>query len=160
MTITWNGKGFDPSEAVRSLEGMGYRANPFQTKSADDAETRQMKFLLRCLAVAGFAAMNIMLLSVSVWSGDGNDMEDSLRTLFHWLSALIAIPAVAYAGQPFFRSALAAINAGRLPCKQALARGLMIVDAVEPGPMTQFLSTVPRAPSGNLGARAAFSRAR
>lgn len=58
------------------------------------------------------------------------------------------------------RSALAAINAGRLPCKQALARGLMIVDAVEPGPMTQFLSTVPRAQSGNLAARAAFSRAR
>ncbi len=46
-----------------------------------------------------------MLLSVSVWSGHGGDMPASLQTLFHWLSALIALPAVAYAGKPFFASA-------------------------------------------------------
>ena len=60
----------------------------------------------KCLAVAGFAAMNIMLLSVSVWSGNA-DMTPQTRDFFHWLSALIALPAAAYAGQPFFHSALA-----------------------------------------------------
>ena len=50
--------------------------------------------------------MNIMLLSVSVWSGNVTDITPETRDFFHWLSALIAIPAVAYAGQPFFRSAL------------------------------------------------------
>ena len=58
---------------------------------------------MKCLAVAGFAAMNIMLLSVSVWSG--SDITPETRDLFHWLSALIALPAAAYAGQPFFQSA-------------------------------------------------------
>ena len=29
LTLTWNGAGFDPGEAIRSLERMGYRANPF-----------------------------------------------------------------------------------------------------------------------------------
>ena len=62
---------------------------------------------MNCLAVAGFAAMNIMLLSVSVWSGNVTDMTQETRDFFHWLSALIALPAAAYAGQPFFRSALA-----------------------------------------------------
>ena len=51
-----------------------------------------MRFLLRCLAVAGFAAMNIMLLSVSVWSGNVTDITDETRDLFHWISALIALP--------------------------------------------------------------------
>ncbi len=69
-----------------------------------------MRFLLRCLAVAGFAAMNIMLLSVSVWSGNATDITDETRDLFHWISALIALPAAAYAGQPFFRNASRAIR--------------------------------------------------
>ena len=54
--------------------------------------------------------MNIMLLSVSVWSG-ADDMAQETRDFFHWLSALIALPAAAYAGQPFFRSAWRAIRA-------------------------------------------------
>ena len=55
------------------------------------------------LAVAGFAAMNIMLLSVSVWSGNVSDITPETRDFFHWVSALIALPAAAYAGRPFFR---------------------------------------------------------
>ena len=63
-----------------------------------------------CLAAAGFAATNVMLLSVSVWSGNAADITPETRDFFHWLSALIAIPAVAYAGRPFFRSAFAALR--------------------------------------------------
>src|ERR1700727_784685 len=33
------------------------------------------------------------------------------RDFFHWLSALIALPAAAYAGQPFFQSAFRALRA-------------------------------------------------
>ena len=67
---------------------------------AEQEEAAAARRLTRCLAVAGFAAMNIMLLSVSVWSG--SDMTPSTRDFFHWASALIALPAAAYAGQPFF----------------------------------------------------------
>jgi Cu2+-exporting ATPase len=64
--------------------------------------------LLSRLAVAGFAAANIMLLSVSVWSGSHADQ--TTHDLFHWLSAVIALPTVAYAGQPFFSSAWQALK--------------------------------------------------
>ncbi len=107
----------DPSissnDIAAYLEDAGYDAFPFRVGGAFDAAKREEKKLLIAMAVAGFASANIMLLSVSVWAG-GMDMEASTRELFHWLSAIIAIPAVGYAGQPFFQSAFGALRHGRM----------------------------------------------
>jgi Cu2+-exporting ATPase len=80
---------------------------------------------MKCLAVAGFAAMNIMLLSVSVWSG-ATDMTQETRDFFHWLSALIALPAAAYAGQPFFQSAWRAIRSRQLNMDVPISLGVVL----------------------------------
>jgi Cu2+-exporting ATPase len=71
---------------------------------------RQGRELLMRLGVAGFAAMNVMLLSVAVWSG----AEGATRDMFHWISAGIALPAIVFCGQPFFRSAFAGLKARQL----------------------------------------------
>ncbi len=126
LTLTWNDPAFDPGEAIRLLEGMGYHANPFRLQSVEEQEAVQSKFLLRCLAVSGFAAMNIMLLSVSVWSGNVTDITPETRDLFHWLSAAIALPAAAYAGQPFFRSAWTALKARHTNMDVPISLGILL----------------------------------
>lgn len=126
LTLTWRDPGFDPGEAIRLLERMGYQANPFRLETGEEQETAQSKFLLRCLAVAGFAAMNIMLLSVSVWSGNVTDITPETRDLFHWLSAAIALPAAAYAGQPFFRSAWNALRARHTNMDVPISLGIVL----------------------------------
>ncbi|MGI9373456.1 MAG: cation-translocating P-type ATPase [Hyphomicrobiales bacterium] len=111
VAIEWRDEGIEAEVLAGSVEALGYDVRPFSAEEvgagADDKKGRD---LLRALAVAGFAAANIMLLSVSVWSG----AEPVTRDLFHWISALIAIPAVAYAGRPFFRSAWKALSKGSL----------------------------------------------
>ena len=126
LTLTWNDPAFDPGEAIRLLEGMGYHANPFRLQSVEQQDAAQFKFLLRCLAVSGFAAMNIMLLSVSVWSGNVTDITPETRDLFHWLSAAIALPAAAYAGQPFFRSAWSALKARHTNMDVPISLGILL----------------------------------
>ena len=111
LTVDWRDGAIDAARIVSELELIGYRAHPFAPERAEADETQHAKWLLKCLAVAGFAAMNVMLLSISVWSGNVSDMTSDTRDLFHWLSALIALPAAAYAGQPFFQSALKALRA-------------------------------------------------
>src|SRR5215211_6434437 len=126
LTLTWRDGATKPSEAISALEGMGYRAHPFQTNEAEQAEVRQARWLMKCLAVAGFAGMNIMLLSVSVWSGNVTDITSETRDLFHWLSALIALPAAGYAGQPFFRSACRALRARALNMDVPISLGVLL----------------------------------
>src|SRR3954470_1870654 len=111
VALEWKQGALDPARFIDRLAELGYKAYPFETVRGEALETEQAGFLLRCLGVAAFAAMNIMMLSVPVWSGNVSDMIPEQRDFFHWLSALIALPAVAYAGQPFFRSALRALRA-------------------------------------------------
>lgn len=115
-----------PHEALAgAMAAIGYPAQPFlgETEPAGAGEQRE---LVRALAVAGFAAMNVMLLSVSVWSG----AEGATRQLFHWLSAAIALPTVAYAGRPFFRSAWSALRHGRTNMDVPIAIGVTLACAL------------------------------
>jgi len=48
------------------------------------------------------------------------------RDFFHWLSALIVLPAAAYAGQPFFRSAWQALRAGGVNMDVPISIGVIL----------------------------------
>ena len=92
----------DAAALVDALDRIGFKAAELAPEAVDSGQNAGRQLLSR-LAVAGFAAANIMLLSVSVWSSSNADA--STHALFHWLSAVIALPTIAYAGQPFFSSA-------------------------------------------------------
>ena len=111
VTVEWNEGALEPPVILERLDALGYPAYPFAAETVDSVETQTEERLLRCLGVAAFGAMNVMLLSISLWAGADSDPNASTRDLFHWLSALVALPAAAYAGQPFFESAAKALRA-------------------------------------------------
>ena len=111
----------EPPALKAAIVALGFDAEPLADPGVDLAAA-EGRALLRALAVAGFAAMNIMLLSVSVWSG----ADGGTRQMFHWLSALIALPAIAYAGQTFFRSAWAAARQGRTNMDVPISIGVLL----------------------------------
>ncbi|MBK8906837.1 MAG: cadmium-translocating P-type ATPase [Rhodospirillales bacterium] len=113
LALRWNDHRNDAETLVAAVARLGYRLVPYDpTLIGRDGERRETQ-LLRALAVAGFAAGNVML-SVAVWAGHAQGMGEATRGLLHWISALIALPAVAYAGVPFFRSALGALRGGHV----------------------------------------------
>ncbi|WP_373415059.1 cation-translocating P-type ATPase [Ensifer aridi] len=111
VSIVWKeevaGKRSDPRELVRAIGERGYEAHLF-TPGEDEGDALLTQ-LIRAVAVSGFAAANIMLLSVSVWSG----ADAATRDLFHWISAMIAGPTLTYAGRFFYQSAWNALRHGR-----------------------------------------------
>jgi P-type Cu2+ transporter len=106
VAVEWRDGCVDPTRFIDRLSELGYRAYPYDSGRSAANEEQETRTLLRCLGVAAFAAMNVMLLSVAVWSGNVTDIAPEQRDFFHWLSALIALPAAAYAGRPFFHSAI------------------------------------------------------
>jgi P-type Cu2+ transporter len=109
---------------IAALETIGFASQPRLEEA--EAAPSAVKPLLAPLAVAGFASMNVMLLSVSVWSG----ADGATRELFHWISALIGVPATAYAGRPFFSSAWRALRHGRTNMDVPISIGVLLATAL------------------------------
>ncbi|HTF77501.1 MAG TPA: heavy metal translocating P-type ATPase, partial [Bradyrhizobium sp.] len=141
VTVRWH---FDdgPPPFVKTLSRAGFEAYLFDVKS--DKEDGALSELIRALAVAGFASSNIMLLSVSIWSG----AEADTRDLFHWLSMTIALPALAYSGRIFFRSGWRALRHGRtnmdvpISLGVLLAFGMSVYETVQHGPHAYFDASI------------------
>lgn len=145
VTVVMDDAETSPAPVLARLDTLGYPATPVDIGSSDDSEhKRQTDALLKALAVAGFAAGNIMLLSVSVWSG----AEGATRDLFHLLSGLIAIPVVAYSGRVFYVSAARALMRGRMnmdvPISLAvlLALGMSVYESLTGGAEAYFDAAV------------------
>ena len=133
---------------VAALRAAGYDASILVPESLPVRTAAEEREMVRCMAVAGFAAANVMLLSLSIWTGHAEGMAAETRSLFHWFSALIALPALAWAGRPFFRSALKALRAGRtnmdVPIALAvtLAAGVSLWETVRGEPHAYFDSAI------------------
>ncbi|MBZ9656440.1 heavy metal translocating P-type ATPase [Phyllobacterium lublinensis] len=99
LVLRWSELG-PPPDAIGALKQLGFNGHLFDPTEA--AKPRgDLPRLIRALAVAAFASMNIMSLSVSVWAG----AEGSTRDILHWICAAIALPALLYSGRVFYESA-------------------------------------------------------
>ncbi|HSR72403.1 MAG TPA: heavy metal translocating P-type ATPase, partial [Kiloniellales bacterium] len=148
LRIRWRDGETEPRTLLEAITDQGFRLAPFDPVGVETGGESESRALLRALAVAGFAAGNVMLLSVSVWSGLASDMGSATRALMHWVSALIALPAIAYSIRPFLGSALGALRAGRLnmdvPISLAviLAAGMSFFETLRNGEHVYFDAAV------------------
>ncbi|MCU4180820.1 heavy metal translocating P-type ATPase [Bosea sp. BH3] len=136
VAVQWQGD--EAPELLTALAGLGYSGHLFESEAEEKDPERDR--LIRAVAVAGFCAMNIMLLSVSVWSG----AEAETRQAFHWISGALALPCLIYSGRIFFTSAWAVLRRGRtnmdvpISVGICLAFGLSLYDTIHDGPHAYF----------------------
>jgi Cu2+-exporting ATPase len=144
LVLIWREQETTAEVLAGLINGLGYRVVPYDPALLGRAQHRRERELLRAMAVAGFAFGNVMLLSVSVWAGHSEGMDAVTREFLHWFSALVALPAIAYAGRPFFRSALAVLAHGRtnmdvpISIGVTLAAGMSLAETIRGGPHAYF----------------------
>ncbi len=130
LTLHWTGAASRGNELAAKVTALGYHLAPFEAAQMDQSDQREEKSLLLCLAVAGFASGNIMMLSVGLWSATTQTMGMATHDFLHWLSALIALPTVLFSGRPFFRSAFQALRHGRSNMDVPISVALILTTAM------------------------------
>ncbi|CAA7611900.1 heavy metal translocating P-type ATPase metal-binding domain-containing protein [Magnetospirillum sp. UT-4] len=130
LTLRWRAAEAEAQEVLGPVFLIGYRLVPYDPAKLGRDTERHEKDLLKAMAVAGFAAGNVMLLSVSVWAGHFTHMGPATRDLMHWISALIVLPAVLYCIRPFARSAWAALRNGRTNMDVPITLGVVLASAM------------------------------
>jgi len=125
LRVEWDGGAELARDVAETIRRQGYGVHPYDPKAIQAESDEEERQLQLCLGVAAFAAGNIMMISVALWSSTIEVMGIGTRDLMHWLSGLIAMPAVYYAGQPFFRSAWSVLKHGKTNMDVPISLGVI-----------------------------------
>lgn len=113
-----------PPPLGQTLSDLGYEA--YLSEVGTENKDTELGRLTRALAVAGFASMNVMGLSVAVWAGAAGETRD----FFHWLSALITFPVLLYSGRIYYSSAWQALRHGQTNMDVPISIGITLAFAM------------------------------
>ncbi len=142
--VVWNAPQCELAAIVDAFSRAGYRALPLDAAALDDARKSESRAALKRLVVAGFGAMQAMMVASGLYLGAFSAMDTSTRDLLRWFGLLVATPVVFYSARPFFTGALRSLRARRLgmdvPVSIAIALiyAASLVEAVRGGREVYF----------------------
>jgi len=120
LWLKWDNSVTELSSVLKSLGDIGYAAVPFDSDTAEGALAKRHRSLLYRMAFAGFAMMNLMWISIALYSGAD---QGEFKNWFHWISFFIATPTLFYAGFPFLRNAVLGLRRRYLTMDLPIAIG-------------------------------------
>jgi Cu2+-exporting ATPase len=141
VAVRWRDQDGPPA-MIDALLNLGYEPHLFETQESQ--QDRTLPALIRALAVAAFASMNIMMLSGSVWSG----ADGATRDILHWICAFLALPTLLYSGRVFYASAWNAVRHRRtnmdvpITIGIAMAFALSLYDTIHSGEQVYYDAAV------------------
>ncbi|MCX6552823.1 MAG: cation-translocating P-type ATPase, partial [Acidobacteria bacterium] len=109
--ITWSPADTRLSTIARALDRLGYTPHLHRAAGVQEARRVEDRAALARLGVAAACAMNLMFLHGALYAGEYSGMASPYETFFRWLSFAVAVPVLLFSARPFFRTALAGLEA-------------------------------------------------
>lgn len=126
LLVKWNNDKLALSRIIASLQKLGYSAVPYDPEAAEGSINRANRQILYRMAVAAFGMMNLMWISIALYTGAN---QGEFRQLFHWIGFMLATPTLLYSGQPFYRGAWNGLKNRRPSMDLPIAIGVTITYA-------------------------------
>lgn len=124
LKVIWDDSRIQLSDIIKTLARIGYAATPYTPRKAEESAKRLQRQALFRLGLAGFAAMNMMWISIALWTGAAGG---EYRDFFRYVELGLAIPVFLYSGWPFLRGAYAALRSARLNMDVPIVTGASAV---------------------------------
>ncbi len=99
--------------AVAGIRRLGYRATPAGSAAAAAGRAAERRAALKRLAVGGFGMMQVMMFAFALYAADDFRMDPAIVAFLRYLSLVVTLPVVVYAGAPIFAAAANQLQAGR-----------------------------------------------
>ena len=102
IRIRWKDEEINLSSIMQALADLGYAAMPYEQNVAEAAQQRKNKAMLYRIGFAGFTMMNLLWISVAMYTGASGGQY---HEYFQRLGFALATPTLFYAGYPFLKNA-------------------------------------------------------
>lgn len=110
MRVLWDDEIVKIGTILQAISQIGYDAKPYRSDTHEAELRRINKKLLIRLGVSAIGAMQAMMFSIGLYFGVYSGMADEHREFLRFVSMIVSIPVVFYAGIPFFLSAKSALS--------------------------------------------------
>lgn len=124
--ITWREDITTLGTILKTIRELGYRAYPYDPGRGLHNLEAEKKSQLRRLGLAGLLGMQVMMLSIAIYTGDWSGMENDYRYFFYWICLLLTTPVIFYSAGPFFSRAWRDISMLRTGMDVPVSLGLAI----------------------------------
>jgi Cu2+-exporting ATPase len=120
LHLSWRDKQVKLSDIIQKLSMFGYSATPFDPETLEGRLKKADRSLIYRLVFSGFTMMNLLWISIALYSGAD---ESEFKDLFHWLGFLLATPTLLYSGYPFLKGAWTSLITRHLTMDLPIAIG-------------------------------------
>lgn len=103
--ITFNLNAVRLSFLINEINKLGYKAYPYSYKKVENLNNIEYKKSLKKLIVAGLGMSQVMMLSASLYVGEGKDLHYIYWNFIRWINFIITTPVIFYSSYDIFFSA-------------------------------------------------------
>ena len=105
LQVAWRQDAVKLSQIVKRLHYLGFAVSPFSLIAKRKVEEHNRKDLLRRIGVAAVFGMQIMVISIALYTGSWYGMESGIREFLEKCGLLLVMPVMLYSAVPFFKGA-------------------------------------------------------
>jgi Cu2+-exporting ATPase len=131
--VRWQPARTRASALVQAVQRAGYDAVPDTAAEARSLRRAEARKLLWRLFVAGFCAMQVMMMATPAYVAGPGELSADLKRLLDWGSWLLTLPVLWFSAAPFFSAAWSALRQGRIGMDLPVALGIAVAFVASSG---------------------------